>query len=248
MITGKTDIREAYRDERVAREYIDQRFREPIGALLHDRQAAMVKRLVGTLQPSAILEIAPGPARLTVELASVFRGNGVVLDASAQMLGLARERMAASGHRTWGYVHGDAFQLPFNKCFDLVVMFRLIRHFDETARTRLYAEIKRVLHPRGVLVFDAVNRRAQAAFRARYPEQFTHFDALLMPDEIRDELSRSGFGEIQLAGVQQRYALLHRLQVLVAPRSRALARAAMEVVDRAGGGEPSEWVVTCRPE
>jgi hypothetical protein len=34
-------------------------------------------------------------------------------------------------------------------------------------------------------------------------------------------------------------------QVYVAPRSRALARGAMELLDRLGG-PPLEWIVTCR--
>ena len=31
MITGVQQIRDAYRDERVARNYVDERFREPLG-------------------------------------------------------------------------------------------------------------------------------------------------------------------------------------------------------------------------
>ena len=47
MIKGHDAIRQAYRDETVAREYVDTRFREPLGALLHARQVAAVRRLIG---------------------------------------------------------------------------------------------------------------------------------------------------------------------------------------------------------
>ena len=45
MIVGRTAIRDAYRDETVARRYVDERFREPLGAMLHQRQARALKRL-----------------------------------------------------------------------------------------------------------------------------------------------------------------------------------------------------------
>jgi hypothetical protein len=35
MIRGVSELREAYRSTEVARSYVDQRFREPLGALLH---------------------------------------------------------------------------------------------------------------------------------------------------------------------------------------------------------------------
>ena len=50
---------------------------------------------------------------------------------------------------------------------------------------------------------------------------------------------------MSLIGVQHRYGALMRCQIHVAPRSAALARVAMELMDRLGG-EPLEWVVVCR--
>jgi hypothetical protein len=73
-----------------------------------------------------------------------------------------------------------------------------------------------------------------------------HYDASLDRDELREELASAGFEIESLAGAQHHYPTLYRLQVLVAPRSEKLARLAMNVVDRAGGGEPLEWIVTCR--
>jgi hypothetical protein len=50
---------------------------------------------------------------------------------------------------------------------------------------------------------------------------------------------------VSLCGVQHHYPALMRIQTMVAPRSRPLARLMMRLVDRLGG-EPLEWVVTCR--
>jgi SAM-dependent methyltransferase len=144
-------------------------------------------------------------------------------------------------------VQGDAFALPFDAEFDLVYAFRLIRHFGEADRAQLYAELARVLKPGGFLVFDAVNAVVSAPLRANAsPGEYSHFDALLTPRAVREEVVRHGFSVESLAGVQHRYGLLLSLQTLLAPRAPGLAGLAMDMVDRVGRGEPLEWIVTCR--
>ena len=246
MIQGQQDIRDAYRDETVAREYVDRRFREPLGAMLHALQLARMRGVIREARPARALELAPGPARLTVDLASDLPRPGVLVDASAQMLAEARERLTAAGHTGWRLVQGDAFLLPFSGPFDLVYSFRLIRHFKDDERARLYAGIARLLRPGGLLVFDAVNERVARAIRERPGSACQHYDALLTPERLANELRTAGFQIIQLDPVQRHYSILYQLQVLVAPRSRRLAAVTMGLVDRIPGGQPLEWVVTCR--
>lgn len=245
MIKGQKGISEAYQDENVAREYVHRRFIEPLGAMLHARQLARLKALVRELQPKRVLEIAPGPARLTIDLASDLPRSGTIVDASHPMLAEAKARLAAARHTGWRLVQGDAFKLPFSPPFDFVYSFRLIRHFEDDDRLRLYDEVARILRPGGVFVFDAVNEVVSRPLREQKGGGGDHYDALLTPERIASELSAAGLTLRRLHGVQHRYPLLYRLQVLVAPRSRWLASVAMEVVDRVPGGQPLEWVVTC---
>ncbi len=244
-VRGRQPVRAAYREAEVAEDYLERRFRHPLGALLHARQAATLSRRLGRARPRRLLEIAPGPARLSPELARVVPA-GVVLDASFEMLTRARRRLGAAGAAGWRCVQGDAFELPLTAGFDAVVSFRLIRHFEAADRRRIYAEIARVLAPGGLLAFDAVNERASAPLRAAAPEEYTVYDALFTPESLRAELREAGFEAVELDGVQRRYPLLRWVQILVGPRSRPLARMAMEAIDRLPGGEPLEWVVTCR--
>jgi SAM-dependent methyltransferase len=245
MIQGVADVREAYRDDAVAAEYVKERFREPLGALLHSRQAGVLRSVIGTIRPAQVLEIAPGPARLTVDVAPLLAAPPVLLDASSQMLAQAKRRLDAINCPAT-LMQGDAFDLPFPAMFDMVYTFRLIRHFADVDRRRLYRQIARVLKPGGTLVFDAVNEIVSRPLRERSTgDEHRHYDALLTADGVRRELEDEGFEVQQLVGVQHRYPLLWQTQILVAPRSRLLARAAMEVIDRLGG-EPLEWVVTCR--
>ena len=249
MISGHAAIRDAYRNETVAREYVDTRFREPLGAMLHARQVAALERIIRARRPRRILEIAPGPGRLTVDISSAIDPHTalpVLVEASAQMLAEARRRLG-DGCERWRALQGDAFNLPFRSAFELVYVFRLIRHFRSSERVALYRQIAQVLRPGGLLVFDAINETVSAPVRANAPAgEYEHFDALMRPDVLQAELGEAGLELVSLEGVQHNYPTLARIQILVAPRSRWLARLAIELIDRLPGGEPLEWIVTCR--
>src|SRR5712692_4099670 len=192
-LRGRRQIRDAYRAGQVAQPYVDQRFREPLGALLHDRQVKALTRIIRNQAPRRVLEIAPGPARLTVHVARLL-GSGVIIDTSAQMLTEARRRLGATGAPGWRIVQGDAFRLPFREAFDLVYSFRLIRHFGRADRGQLYADIAALLRPGGLLVFDAVNEVVSAPIRARSaPGEHRHYDALFRRDALIAELCDAGF-------------------------------------------------------
>ena len=244
MIRGVLEIREAYRSTTVATRYVQERFREPLGALLHDRQVSAVASVIERQNPARVLEVAPGPARVTGDVARRVGRRWTLIDASAQMLGQARRNL--EGGEQWTLIQGDAFSLPVAGPFDLLYSFRFVRHFELPERQRFYREAVRVLRPGGLFVFDAVNELVSAPLRAANPEEYAHYDALLRPDQLRAELKAAGLEVVSLAGVQHRYSMLRQLQLLVSPRSRRLARAAMELVDSLPGGTPLEWIVVCR--
>lgn len=247
VVAGGSGIRDAYSDHEVAVQYVDRRFKDPIGEVLHAAQARFLLDVMRAARPKRVLEIAPGPARLSVEMAAVFDGRMVLVDSSAAMLNEGRRRLAHFTRRRWDFVRGDAFALPVHGPFDLVYSFRLVRHFQDEDRQRLYEQVASALDRGGLFVFDAVNRAVAERVRARgSAEQYPIYDALLAPAQLQEELDRAGFDLVSLRGVQKRYAILYKLQVLVAPRSRRLALAAMRGLERCPGGQPLEWVVLCR--
>jgi ubiquinone/menaquinone biosynthesis C-methylase UbiE len=244
VISGVDGIRAAYQDAGVASRYIEERFTSPLGALLHDRQTQVLRNVIAARPVPDVLEIAPGPARLTTNVIDIA-GRLTLIDASAEMLGEARRRLSSMDAKTpCTMVRGDAFCLPFPARFDLVYSFRLIRHFGREHRLRLYREVARVLKPGGRLVFDAINAEVYESMRA-IADGGGHYDASLDRKSLAAELSEAGFEVESLAGAHHRFPTLRRLQVLVGPRSPRLARLAMNVVDRLGG-EPLEWIVVCR--
>lgn len=247
MIRGASALQNAYRDPNTVRTYVEDRFREPLGAMLHAAQTRILKNVIRQYRPLHVLEIGPGPARLTVEVAPLLPNAGTLLDASLPMLVEAKRRLASRRAHFWRCVQGDVFRLPSTGGFDLIYTFRLIRHFEGRDRRRIYREIAQALRPGGLLIFDAVNQ--QVATRARRlgkPNEYRHYDALMRPEALRAELAEAGLELAALHGVQRCYPLLFKLQVLVAPRSSWLARAGMELVACLSGGKPLEWVVVCR--
>jgi SAM-dependent methyltransferase len=213
--------------------------------MLHDRQVAAVRKAMIDVRPQRVLEIAPGPARLSRELCSAFDGRGVLVDASWQMLSEARRQLRGSNR--WLFVQGDAFTLPFTGHFDLVYSFRLIRHFEATERLKLYRQVVARLRPGGLFLFDAVNADVSLNLRrGARPEEYQHFDALLREPELRAEVAAAGLEVVSLEQVQRRYKLLSFFQIYVAPRSAPLARWCMEITDKAPGGMPLEWIAVCR--
>ena len=147
MFTGREGVQTPYQRDDIAEDYIHSRYgRDPFGRALHERQARLLRKVVSRQQVRKLLEIAPGPARLTVYAAATEYAYGV--EQSAAMLRLAKARVAEFGVDGWRFVRGDAFHLPLGEdTFDFVMCFKLIRHFARADRLALLAEIRRVLRP-----------------------------------------------------------------------------------------------------
>ena len=101
-----------------------------------DEELRVLERVVADLPPLRTLDVGCGTGFLTRHL----RGDVVGLDASAQMLELARKQ--APNAR---FVQGDALSLPFDDgAFERVFTSYLYCHLEEAERARFLAEARRV--------------------------------------------------------------------------------------------------------
>jgi ubiquinone/menaquinone biosynthesis C-methylase UbiE len=233
------EIQDAYSDERVAEDYIDARFTSAWGSVIHAAQVKAVNDAIGRHRVARVLEIAPGPARLSREVTGFDRGY--LCEFNDAMLQVAQRRLA--GASQWTLVRGDGFHLPFGdqSAFDMVYTFRFIRHFEQADRSAIYRQIRRVLKSQGLLVFDAVNRTAAPAGA----DSYRIHDVLYTRETLIRELADNGFEPLSFTDVIRHMWLQYRLQLLVGPRADRLARlliGGLEFVP----GEPLEWVVVCR--
>ena len=114
-----------------------------------DVEAALVS-LVGTEPVDALLDLGTGTGRILQLFEGVYR-RGVGVDASRDMLAVARANLDRSGTTRASIRHGDIFNLPLEREeFDLVVIHQVL-HFLEHPDAAI-AEASRMLKPGGRLV------------------------------------------------------------------------------------------------
>ena len=102
---------------------------------------------------SRILEVAPGPGFLAIELARLGRYQVVGLDISKTFVELATENARKAGVDV-AFHRGNAASMPFEPdSFDLIVCRAAFKNFSEPVRA--LAEMHRVLKPGGkAFIFD----------------------------------------------------------------------------------------------
>lgn len=239
-LATENEIQDAYRGRETAARYVRDRFTTPLFRVLHEQQVRAVQRVIDRERPQAVLEIAPGPGRVTRDIRPTGRLVGLEYNE-----GMIAEGRAACGGKA-EFVQGNAFALPFNEPFDLVYSFRFIRHFHREDRERLYAEVRRVLRPGGHLVMDAINVRVSKPLRDANPGEYVVHDELYTPEQLRAELVGAGLEPVALEPVQKRYWLQHRSQVLIGPRANWLNNLVIRGLELLPARDGLEWVVTCR--
>jgi ubiquinone/menaquinone biosynthesis C-methylase UbiE len=123
-------------------------------------------RIAGFLPAgSAILEVAPGPGFLSVELAK--RGFGVTgLDISKTFVDLARNNAESAGVHV-RFEQGNAAKTPFaDRSFDFLVCRAAFKNFADPIGA--LKEMRRVLKPGGRGLIIDLRRDASMADIARY--------------------------------------------------------------------------------
>jgi ubiquinone/menaquinone biosynthesis C-methylase UbiE len=102
---------------------------------------------------ASILEVAPGPGFLAIELAKLGDYQVVGLDISKTFVELATENAKKAGVHIAFHL-GNAAAMPFDRdSFDLIVCRAAFKNFSEPVRA--LTEMYRVLKPRGkAFIFD----------------------------------------------------------------------------------------------
>ncbi|HMK98274.1 MAG TPA: class I SAM-dependent methyltransferase [Acidimicrobiales bacterium] len=126
---------------------------------LYRRQAAELT--AGLAEGADVLEVAPGPGYLAIEMARSGRVRVVGLDASATFVELATAAAREPGVGVEFRV-GDAADMPFEAgSFDLVVSQAAFKNFARPARA--LEEIHRVLRPGGRAIIQDMSREATSS-------------------------------------------------------------------------------------
>jgi SAM-dependent methyltransferase len=150
-----------YADSGMAERFDALRFGGPIGRLVAESQERVIVSFLAPLEGRRILDVGTGTGRAAIALA---RAGATVtgVDASAEMLGVARRRAGDAGVAV-AFDQGDAHGLAYDDgAFDAAVCLRVLMHTPDWRQS--LAELCRVARDR--VVFDYPALASAAALQA----------------------------------------------------------------------------------
>jgi ubiquinone/menaquinone biosynthesis C-methylase UbiE len=171
-----------------------RRFSGPIGTLVAGTQERLLVAALPDVAGQQVLDVGTGTGRAALALAR--RGAQVVgLDASAEMLRVARTRAQAEGLEV-RFVEGDAHRLGYaDASFDAAISLRVLMHTPDWRRC--LAELCRVARARVVFDYPATMSAAALQSLARRVAAFlgarTEAYRVLRDGDVERELARHGF-------------------------------------------------------
>lgn len=159
-----------------------------------------------------VLEVAPGPGYLSIELAKSGKYHVTGLDISQSFVEIASAKAKEAGVQV-DFRHGNASDMPFaNASFEFIICTAAFKNFTQPVRA--IAEMQRVLSPGGqALIVDlrrdasrpAVNTMVEAMGLNWINTLFTKltFRQMLLksaylPDEIRAFAAQTPFGKCDI--------------------------------------------------
>lgn len=248
----KDSVAAVYEDQGVADAYLERRMAFSWQKLLHRKQVSVLDRVIAVHRPASVLELAPGPARLSTDVRGVRRG--VMVENSDAMIRIARQRLRQQGlDDVWSVKAGSAFDLGRllpDEQFDLAYTFRFIRHFRQDERSQLYRGLRDRLAPNGVLVFDVVSKSVRDRLDARTTGtpsgELSVYDATYAPESFRAEMDGHGFMVVELVPVLTHFDMQSWLSYKGDDIAPAAVGAIVGALEHLPFGSPLEWVAVCR--
>jgi ubiquinone/menaquinone biosynthesis C-methylase UbiE len=122
-----------------------------------DESKALALRVAERLAAAAsVLEVAPGPGYLAIELAKLGNYRITGLDISETLLQIASMNATREGVKV-DFRHGNAADMPYEaNAFDFVICRQALQNFSEPVKA--LREMRRVLKPSGTAFLSDIRR------------------------------------------------------------------------------------------
>lgn len=138
-----------------------------------------VLKMVSSIRPTEVLDIATGTGDLAILMAQTTAGRIVGLDISAGMLEVGRKKVAAKNLTDKiELILGDSENMPFaDNSFDAITVAFGVRNFENLDKG--LAEILRVLKPGGLFVILETSNPTKFPFKQGYQLYTRHILPLI---------------------------------------------------------------------
>ncbi len=149
-----------------------------------ERVEAAICDALGELDACRLLDLGTGTGRM-LELLAPCSGRAVGIDASPQMLSLARARLERAGLRNAMLRQGDLYALPIERnAYDVVIIHQVLHYLDEPARA--IREAARALRPGGRLLVVDFAPHVEERLRERHAHRRLGFGVDEIGTYMRD--------------------------------------------------------------
>ncbi|MCZ8130197.1 MAG: malonyl-ACP O-methyltransferase BioC [Steroidobacteraceae bacterium] len=146
-------------------------------------------------EPRVVVDLGCGTAHATRALRDRYRAARVVaIDLAPRMLAAAKERMG--WFRRFDRVQADATRLPLRAgCVDLLYSSLMLQWAPDLDAA--FAEVRRVLAPRGYFTFTTFGPDTLGELRAAWAEvdDYVHVNRFVDMHEVGDALVRAGLAD-----------------------------------------------------
>ena len=138
------------------RKYLFQRYK-------HEAEANFLKSSIDSVKKKdvKVLDVACGTGRMLPEVFKAAKNISYVgADTSVEMMReLQKKARLLNKIKEVETIIADATNLPFrDNTFDVVYSFHLLWHIEKSEQEKVINEMKRVVRPGGVIIFDILNK------------------------------------------------------------------------------------------
>lgn len=232
----RKEIEAYYQEKKRAQSYFLERYVRPIGRFINERQVTFINGLIAHYHVETLVDLGTGPARIAKFLCGFKRG--IAVDQSGAMLKIARREL--SSHHVadrWRLVRGNIFRLPLSLKPDLVICFKVIRHYPLKDRKKIYAQLRNIMDQKTLFVMDVPNI-------AIYKTQTVPvYDASWTKKEIIRELVEAGFRVHALKPIVHYFYLQNMFSALSKFGFYTLPYWIIRFLEMIPGRKPYEWIV-----
>ncbi|MGN7353651.1 glycosyltransferase [Paenibacillus amylolyticus] len=203
LIMKKDNMAKYYNDKFIADNYDEHRFSSYPMRTYDELERKSIKILVEKYKfrsfskENCIIDIASGDGRVLRTLTPY--GSVTAVENSAYMISVSAKKLQTNDKVI--YVKSDFFEFNTTETFDVVTMFRFLRHFDYLDRKIIYSKIHGLIKD-GIVIADFPDKRSETQLRESLGwSAFNIYDVFWTEVEIIQELNDNGFEVLEMIPV-----------------------------------------------